>query len=67
MANITIEDLMKSESQVLNDIADELNSENVERPSMSHSSHSSGHSSRGGHFSSTAKVERPLKKNIKTK
>ena len=65
MNNITIEDLMKSESQVLNDIAVELNSENVERPSMSHSSHSSGHSSRGGHFSSTAKVERPLKNKTK--
>ena len=67
MDNITIENLIKSESQVLNDIAVELNSENVERPSMSHGSHSSGHSSRGGHFSSTAKVERPLKKNNKTK
>ena len=65
MANITIEDLMKSESPVLNYIAEELNSENVERPSMSHSSHSSGHSSRGGHFSSTAKVERPLKNKTK--
>ena len=67
MDNITIENLIKSESQVLNDIAVELNAENVERPSMSHGSHSSGHSSRGGHFSSTAKVERPLKKNNKTK
>lgn len=66
MANITIEDLMKSESQVLNYIAEELNSENVERPSMSHhSSHSSGHSSRGGHNSTTAKVERPLKNKTK--
>ena len=62
MANITIEDLMKSESQVLNYIAEELNSENAERPIMHHLSHSSGHSSRGGHNSSTAKVERPLKK-----
>ena len=61
MANITIKDLMKSESQVLNYIAEELNSENAERPSMSHTSHSSGHSSRGGHHSTTAKVERPLK------
>ena len=65
MANITIEDLMKSESQVLNYIAEELNSENAERPSMSHMSHSSGHSSRGGHNSSTAKVERPLKNKTK--
>ena len=53
---------MKSESQVLNNIAEELNSENSERPSMSHNSHSSGHSSSGGHNSTTAKVERPLKK-----
>lgn len=65
MANITIEDLMKSESQVLNEIAEELSSENIERASAYHGSHSSGHSSRGGHNSSTAKVERPLKKNKK--
>ena len=65
MANITIEDLMKSESQVLNYIAEELNSEHIERPTASHPSHTSGHSSRGGHFSSTAKVERPLKNKTK--
>ena len=65
MANITIEDLMKSESQVLNDIAEELNSEHIDRPMAYHGSHSSGHSSRGGHNSSTAKVERPLKKDNK--
>ena len=65
MANITIEDLIKSESQILNNIAEELNSEDDGRPSMSHSSHSSGHSSSSGHNSSTAKVERHLKKNTK--
>ena len=65
MSNITLDDLMRSESEVLNDIAAELNSEHIDRPSMTHSSHSSGHSSRGGHFSTTAKVERPLKKDNK--
>ena len=48
-----------------NDIALELSAENSERPSAYHGSHSSGHSSKGGHNSTTAKVERPLKKNKK--
>ena len=65
MNNITIDDLMKSESEVLNDIAVELSSEHIDRPMAYHSSHTSGHSSRGGHNSSTAKVERPLKKDNK--
>jgi len=63
--NITLDDLIKSESEVLNEIALELSNENTERPSAFHNSHSSGHSSKGGHNSSTAKVERPLKKNKK--
>jgi len=63
--NITLDDLIKSESEVLNEIALELSNENTERPSAYHGSHSSGHSSKGGHNSSTAKVERPLKKNKK--
>ena len=62
---ITLDDLMMSESEVLNDIGMELSAENTERPSAYHGSHSSGHSSKGGHNSSTAKVERPLKKNKK--
>ena len=65
MSNITLDDLMKSESEVLNDIAAELGSENIDSPKAHHSSHTSGHSSRGGHNSSTAKVERPLKKDNK--
>ena len=64
MNNITLDDLMRSESEVLNDIAVELSSEHGS-PIAHHSSHSSGHSSRGGHNSSTAKVERPLKKDNK--
>lgn len=64
MSNITLDDLMRSESEVLNDIAVELSSEHGS-PMASHNSHSSGHSSRGGHNSSTAKVERPLKKDNK--
>ena len=46
-------------------IAAELNSESNDRISAYHGSHSSGHSSRGGHNSSTAKVERPLRTNKK--
>jgi|TARA_B100000315_G_C14476257_1_gene540765 hypothetical protein len=65
MAEISIKDLLKSESQVLNEIAAELNSESNDRISAYHGSHSSGHSSRGGHNSSTAKVERPLRTNKK--
>ena len=62
---ITLDDLMKSESEVLSEIALELSNENSEKPSAYHGSHSSGHSSKGGHNSTTAKVERPLKKNKK--
>ena len=65
MSNITLDDLMKSESEVLNDIAAELSPENIDMPKAHHNSHTSGHSSRGGHNSSTAKVERPLKKDNK--
>jgi len=65
MSNITLDDLMRSESEVLNDIAVELSSEHIDRPMAYHGSHTSGHSSRGGHNSSTAKVERPLKKDNK--
>jgi len=65
MSNITLDDLMRSESEVLNNIAAELSPENIDMPKPYHSSHTSGHSSRGGHNSSTAKVERPLKKDNK--
>ena len=65
MSNITLDDLMRSESEVLNDIAVELSSEHGSPMASHHNSHSSGHSSRGGHNSTTAKVERPLKKDNK--
>ena len=64
MSNITLDDLMRSESEVLNDIAVELSSEHI-NSRASHNSHSSGHGSSGGHNSTTAKVERPLKKDNK--
>ena len=66
MNNITLDDLMRSESEVLNDIAAELDVDGGQKPMVAaHICHSSGHSSRGGHFSTTAKVERPLKKDNK--
>ena len=66
MSNITLDDLMRSESEVLNDIAAELDVDGGQKPrGAHHMCHTSGHSSRGGHFSSTAKVERPLKKDNK--
>lgn len=55
---ITLDDLLASEHEVLSRIANELNAE-MHEPLSSHSSHSSGHSSSGGHNSVTARIETP--------
>lgn len=54
--NLTLEDLMRAESEVLDRIANEIE---VEPASViaGHSSHASGHTSSGGHYSSVARVE----------
>ena len=64
---ITTKDLLKSESEVLKEIGSELEGGSADRSAGYHSSHSSGHSSSGGHNSSTAQVETPLKKTKKKK
>ena len=61
-----IKKYLNSENEILSRISNEISEEsNDGRTQMSHSSHSSGHRSSGGHFSSTAQVEKPLKKNKK--
>ena len=61
-----IDKFLKSENEILKRISREIDEENsTEIKLSSHASHTSGHRSSGGHFSSTAKVEKPLKKNKK--
>tara|TARA_B100000287_G_scaffold376864_1_gene378281 strand:- start:1 stop:195 length:195 start_codon:yes stop_codon:yes gene_type:complete len=63
---MSIKKYINSENEILNRISNEISEESSNgKTQMSHGSHSSGHSSSGGHFSSTAQVEKPLKKNKK--
>ncbi len=54
---LTIDDLMRAESEVLDRIAREVDGEAGSMVAGFHTSHSSGHSSTGGHFSTVARVE----------
>lgn len=59
---MAIDKYLNSENDILKRISNEIAEESDnDMKLMSHFSHSSGHSSSGGHFSSTAKVEKPLK------
>jgi len=53
---IALSDLLRAESEVLARIHREIDEEN-NAPSANHSSHSSGHSAKGGHTSTVARVE----------
>jgi hypothetical protein len=55
-AKLPLSDLLRAESEVLTRIHREIAQEN-NTPTGSHNSHSSGHSSQGGHTSSVARVE----------
>jgi hypothetical protein len=54
---LTMEDLVRAESEVLNRIHEEIETELVGGVIAGHNSHSSGHFSSGGHNSSIARVE----------
>lgn len=54
---VNVKDLLKSESEVLKRIAEELDL-NEGTVQAGHYSHTSGHTSSGGHTSQTAKVEK---------
>jgi hypothetical protein len=62
---LTLEDLIRAESEVLDRIHEEIESETVVGIIAGHNSHASGHYSSGGHNSSVARVESldPNKKN----
>jgi hypothetical protein len=64
---LTMEDLVRAESEVLNRIHEEIETELVGGVIAGHNSHSSGHFSSGGHNSSIARVEslEPAKDEIK--
>ncbi len=53
---VPLGDLLRAESEVLERIHREIDEEN-NTPSATHNSHSSGHSSKGGHNSTVARVE----------
>jgi hypothetical protein len=53
---LNLSDLLNGESDVLKRIHNEIDGERI-GPVASHGSHSSGHSSSGGHYSSIARVE----------
>ncbi len=63
---LTLNDLMRAQSDVLARIHSEIELEN-ETPTSNHSSHSSGHSSSGGHYSTVARVEALESKDKKDK
>ncbi len=54
---LTMEDLVRAESDVLKRIHEEIETEMVGGVIAGHNSHSSGHSSSGGHNSTVARVE----------
>lgn len=57
--HLTVDDLLRAESDVLERIAREVESDSsgASGAVAGHSSHSSGHSSTGGHNSTVARVE----------
>ena len=57
--HLTIDDLLRAESEVLDRIAREIESETSGASGgvAGHTSHTSGHSSSGGHNSTVARVE----------
>jgi len=60
---VSIKKYLNSENEILSRISNEISEEsNDGMAPMAHGCHSSGHRSSGGHFSSTAQVEKPLKK-----